>query len=128
MGLSPDGRRLYASETYAGRIWRWEVVAPGVLAERTLLYSTGGAHGWDGLAVDGEENICAANLQRGGITVIGRDGQLRTEIVVPENDPFVTNICFGGPDLRQAFITSSGRGKLYQTEWPFPGLRLNFAR
>jgi gluconolactonase len=53
---------------------------------------------------------------------------VRTEIVVPENDPFVTNICFGGPDLRQAFITSSGRGKLYQTEWPFPGLRLNFAR
>jgi gluconolactonase len=25
-------------------------------------------------------------------------------------------------------ITSSGRGKLYQADWPFPGLRLHFAR
>jgi gluconolactonase len=127
MGLSPDGERLYASETYAGRIFRWDVVAPGVLADRFLLFSSEGAHGWDGLAVDGEENICAANLQRGGITVIGRDGQLRTEVTVPEEDPFVTNICFGGPDQSLAFITSSGRGKLYETDWPFPGLRLNFA-
>jgi gluconolactonase len=127
MGLSPDGQRLYASETYAGRIFRWDVIAPGVLGDRTLLFSTEGAHGWDGLAIDGDENVCAANLQAGGISVIGRDGQVRTEIVVPEHDPFVTNICFGGPDASQAFITSSGRGKLYQTDWPFPGLRLNFA-
>ncbi len=58
----------------------------------------------------------------------GRDGQVRVEIAVPEPDPFVTNICFGGRDQRQAFITSSGRGKLYQADWPFPGLRLHFAR
>jgi gluconolactonase len=90
--------------------------------------STEGVHGWDGLAVDAEENICAANLQLGGITVVGRDGQVRVEIAVPEPDPFVTNICFGGRDQRQAFITSSGRGKLYQADWPFPGLRLHFAR
>ena len=128
MGLSPDGGRLYASETYSGRLWRWRVAGPGVLTERTLLLSTEGLHGWDGLAVDGEENICAANLQLGGITVVGRDGRVRVEFAVPEPDPFVTNICFGGRDQRQAFITSSGRGKLYQADWPFPGLRLHFAR
>jgi gluconolactonase len=128
MGLSPDGGRLYASETYSGRIWRWDVVEPGVLEGRTLLYSTEGAHGWDGLAVDGDENVCAANLQRSGITVVGRDGRVRTEISVPWHDPFVTNVCFGGPDQRRAFITSSGRGRLYETEWPYPGLRLHFAR
>lgn len=43
-----------------------------------------------------------------------------------EYDFFVTNICFGGPDLRTAYITSSGLGKLYATEWLCPGLRLNF--
>jgi gluconolactonase len=84
MGLSPDGGRLYASETYSGRLWRWRVAGPGVLAERTLLLSTEGVHGWDGLAVDAEENICAANLQLGGITVVGQDGQVRVEIAVPE--------------------------------------------
>jgi gluconolactonase len=128
LGLSPDGDRLYASETYTGRIFRWDVAEPGVLANRTQLYSTEGAHDWDGLAVDGDENVCAANLQLSGITVIGPDGQVLTEITVPEHDPFVTNICFGGPGQRLAYITSAGRGRLYETEWPYPGLRLNFAR
>jgi gluconolactonase len=45
---------------------------------------------------------------------------------VPEPDPFVTNICFAGADSRTAYITSSGRGKLYATEWPYPGLDLAF--
>jgi gluconolactonase len=38
----------------------------------------------------------------------------------------VTNVCFGGPDLRTAYITSSGFGILYATEWHCPGHRLNF--
>ncbi len=128
MGLSPDGNRLYVSETYTGKLWRWDVAGPGTLAARTLLYSTEGAHGWDGLAVDGEENVCAANLQHFGVTVVGRDGRVRQEIRVPRDDPFVTNICFGGADRRRAYLISSGLGLLYEMEWPYPGLRLHFAR
>ena len=45
---------------------------------------------------------------------------------MPKYDVFVTNICFGGPDLRTAYITSSGLGLLYAMEWPVPGLRLNY--
>ena len=41
-------------------------------------------------------------------------------------DPLTTNICFGGPDLRTAFVTLSGTGKLVSTQWPRAGLRLNF--
>ena len=48
------------------------------------------------------------------------------QILVPKYDVFVTNICFGGPDLRTAYITSSGFGLLYSMEWPVPGLRLNY--
>ncbi|MGH6992208.1 MAG: SMP-30/gluconolactonase/LRE family protein, partial [Caulobacteraceae bacterium] len=29
-------------------------------------------------------------------------------------------------DMRDAFITLSGEGKLIQMRWPEPGLRLNF--
>jgi gluconolactonase len=78
--------------------------------------------------VDGVGNICIANLEHSGISVIGPDGTLREEVTVPLPDPFVTNICFGGPDVRTAFITSSGRGRLYSVDWPYPGLRLHFAR
>jgi gluconolactonase len=39
-------------------------------------------------------------------------------------DMFCTNICFGGPDLRTAYMTLSGTGKLVAMDWPEPGLRL----
>jgi gluconolactonase len=45
---------------------------------------------------------------------------------MPEPDPMVTNICFGGPDMITAYITSSGRGRLYETTWARPGLKLNY--
>jgi gluconolactonase len=42
------------------------------------------------------------------------------------SDPVVTNICFGGADMRDAWITAAGTGRLYRTRWPRPGLKLNF--
>ena len=41
-------------------------------------------------------------------------------------DPLTTNICFGGADLRTAYVTLSGTGRLVSTPWPRPGLQLNF--
>jgi gluconolactonase len=41
-------------------------------------------------------------------------------------DMFCTNICFGGPDLRTAYMTLSGTGKLVAMDWPEPGLRLAY--
>lgn len=128
MGLSPDATKLYVSETYAGRIVRYDVVAPGQLAHKTELYSSNGEHHWDGLAVDGAGNICASNLQASGISVISPEGERLDAFVTPEYDSYVTNVCFGGPGGDTAYICSSGRGILYAVRWPWPGLRLNFAR
>ena len=93
-----------------------------------IVFDTTGAHHWDGLAVDGAGNICASNLQHSGVTVISPTGAALARFVTPLLDTFVTNICFGGPTGNRAYICSSGRGILYSIEWPWPGLRLNFAR
>ena len=45
----------------------------------------------------------------------------------PDARPVTTNICFGGPDLKTAYITLSGTGRLVAVDWPTPGLRLNQA-
>src|SRR5262249_46338756 len=127
MGLSPEGDRLYVSETYTGRVLAWDVLGDGTLAPRGVIFQAQD-HGWDGLAIDGAGNVCIANLHHSGVTIVGADGVVRGEVTVPLHDPYVTNVCFGAPDGRTAFICSSGRGLLYATEWPFPGLRLNFAR
>jgi gluconolactonase len=41
-------------------------------------------------------------------------------------DVYPTNICFGGSDMKTAYITLSGSGQLAVMDWPEPGLRLNF--
>ena len=51
-------------------------------------------------------------------------GQVVRQVKMP--DVYPTNICFGGPDLRTAYITLSASGQLAAMEWPEPGLRLNF--
>ena len=39
------------------------------------------------------------------------DGGVRARVPVPEFDVMVTNVCFGGPDLHTAYITSSDCGE-----------------
>jgi gluconolactonase len=67
-----------------------------------------------------------ATLLTGAISVLNPDGTLERQVPVPEPDPYVTNICFAGADSRTAWVTSSGRGRLYVTEWHRPGLDLAF--
>jgi len=132
IGLSPDGKRLYVAETFTGRVWAWDLTGPGEIAPAmgltpngaTLLAGLPGYQLFDSLAVDGGGYVCVATLANGGITVIAPDGS--TTEHVPTPDPLTTNICFGGPDLRTAYITLSGTGRLVATEWPRAGLRLAF--
>jgi gluconolactonase len=130
-GLSPDGQTLYVSETFSGNVLAWDVAGPGRLENRRTLFSIGaGSHAFDGrldgLAIDGAGNVCVASLgDRSGITVISPEGEELGLFKTPEPDPFVTNICFGGPDGDTAYICSAGRGILYAIKWPWPGLRLH---
>lgn len=43
-------------------------------------------------------------------------------VKMPERMP--TNICFGGPDMRTAYVTLSLTGKLVSLPWDEPGLVL----
>lgn len=131
LGLSPDGSRLYGSETFSGRIRAWDVVGAGKLVELPDLFhhpqtGTEGAWFWDGLAIDGAGNVAVADLLGFGIRVISPEGTELGFLPVPQQDPSVTCIAFGGPEGNTAYITSGGRGTLYSAEWPFPGHRVNF--
>jgi gluconolactonase len=112
-------------------VWFWDLAGPGEIvpapgfgpAGGTLLAGLPGYQLLDSLAVDGDGNVCVATLVNGGITVIAPDGTIREHVPMP--DPLTTNICFGGADLRTAFVTLSGTGRLVATQWPRPGLRLH---
>ena len=132
IGLSPDGRTLYVSESWSGRIWAYDVVAPGEIARFSgpmpwergrMLFSFSRYSMPDSMAIERDGNICLGDIPHGGISVIAPDGKLLESHPMP--DAFTTNICFGGPDLQTAFITLSSTGRLVSARWPRPGLALN---
>jgi gluconolactonase len=132
IGLSPDGTTLYVAETETARLWAWPILEPGVLGREPwpsphggrMVAQPGGVYQrFDSLAVDSAGNICVATLAHGGITVISPDGRSIEHIPMP--DLHTTNICFGGKDLRTAYVTLSNSGRLVAFAWPRPGLALN---
>ncbi|HEY8122089.1 MAG TPA: SMP-30/gluconolactonase/LRE family protein [Myxococcota bacterium] len=130
VGLSPDERTLYVAETHTSRVWAFKIESPGVLAPATDLFSAGAVLGplpgyqlLDSLAVEASGRVCVATLVNGGITAFDPNGGTE-HFAVP--DPLTTNICFGGADLRDAWITASSTGRLYKCRWPRPGLKLAF--
>ncbi len=130
IGLSPDGRTLYVSETETSRLWSYPVAQAGCVSQEPWPSPNGGklVHGlpgyqrFDSLAVEENGNVCVATLVRGGISVFSPSGELLEFHEAPEG--YCTNLCFGGADQRTAFITLSGHGELFAARWPRSGLTL----
>jgi gluconolactonase len=133
IGLSPDESVLYVAETEGGRLWAFDLEAPGRVRPYPwpsphggrLVYTAGNSYErFDSLAVEASGNICVATLINGGISVISPDGELVEFVTMP--DRYTTNICFGGENLTTAYITLSQSGRLVAMDWPRAGLPLNF--
>jgi gluconolactonase len=122
VGLSPDGGTVYVSETYTCRLWAFPVRAPGVLGAGTPLYRPAGFKFFDSLGVEAGGNICVATIGECGISVVSPRGELVEFVATP--DIFTTNIAWGGEDMRTAYVTLSGSGRLAKRAWARPGLTL----
>jgi gluconolactonase len=126
IGLSPAGDRLYAAETFHGRLWAWTVTGPGAAHGSNPLGSAGGQLMvdpgdqvmFDSLAVDGEGWVCVGTLGPGGITAVSPDAAEVEHVPLP--DPLTTNLCFG-PDGRTVYVTLSATGQLAAFDWHRPG-------
>jgi gluconolactonase len=130
IGLSPDETVVYGAETDTGKLWAFDIsgegeVAPGPLGAIGRCVAVQPYHCFfDSLAVQANGDVCVATILNGGVTTITPAGR---STHTPFPDPLVTNIAFGGADMRDAYITLSGTGQLIKARWPEPGLKLNFA-
>jgi gluconolactonase len=133
IGLSPDDATLYVAESTTGRLWAYEITAPGRIKRvdsgvswlrGRMLFAAPHFSVLDSLAIDSVGNICVADIPTGGIIVVSPQGAMLEQHAT--TDAFTTNICFGGPDLTRAYVTLSSSGQLVSATWPRPGLPLHW--
>ena len=145
IALAPGGNRLYVAETYTRKILYWDLAGPGALAHpglagvpQLLTASLPGQGILDSMKVDEQGNLYVATMlpkgnfpaQNGGLTVISPAGEILEFIELAVGgrcEPLPSNLCFGGPDRRTAFITLGGSGRLVACEMSVPGLKLEWS-
>jgi gluconolactonase len=121
VGLSPDEKILYVADTESSRLFAFDIVEPGVVRKEPfpapyggrLVCGLPGFQRFDSLAVEASGNIAVATLISGHITVIAPGGRVVRQVKMP--DVYPTNICFGGRDMKTAYITLSGTGQFATT-------------
>ena len=132
VGLSSDGSTVYVAETETGRLWAFDIETPGVIRRHGFPSPNGGRllcglpdfQRLDSMALQANGDICVATLIEACISVFSPAGKLLRQI--PTGDPITTNICFGGPDMKTAYVTLAGTGQLVAIPWEQPGLRLHY--
>lgn len=129
VGLSPDGETLYVSETTRRDLLAFDIVEPGVAGRSPGVFpgrpvASFPSRQWlDSLAVTEDGHICVGTLvDIPGIAMADPATGSYTDHAF--DDLLTTNICFGGADMQDAWVTLSTTGRLAKVRWDRPGLRL----
>lgn len=134
--ISPDDKTLYHVESNGKQggsrcIKAYDLAEDGAVSNGRIFHNFYPGRSADGLAIDSQGNLYAAaglNRPRGssetldtkpGVHVFAPDG--RPVAYYPIAEDTVTNLAFGGPDLKTLYVTA---GKtLFAVEVAIPGTR-----
>jgi sugar lactone lactonase YvrE len=119
LDVSPDGRTLYVNESDQRGVWAFPIKADRSLGERRLVKQFDD-HGFDGMRCDVDGNLYATRHSKGTVVKLSPTGEILREIDVLGLKP--SNICFGGPDGRTAYVTEVDHKRLVQFRVDRPGL------
>jgi gluconolactonase len=132
LGFSPDGHRLYHSDSRAQIVGVYDVHGDGSVSERRVFARVEPGVP-DGLAVAEDGSVWVAVAGGGAVRIFDADGSERPPLPVPL--PMITSLCFGGDDLRDLFVVtgsvggpSDHSGTVYRTRVDVPGLPVPLAR
>ena len=150
LAFSPNGGTLYWTDTPQHRVMAYDFDASQGSLSRSRLFkqflpkqpeqdlATYGGRP-DGAAVDSEGAYWCAMFEGQRLVRLAPDGRVLQELMLPVRCP--TMPCFGGPDLRTLYVTTSREkrppvelaaqplaGCVLHTRVDVPGLPVNFAR
>ena len=117
--VSPDGRTLYVNESVQRIVWAFTIAKDGSLTNKHLLKKFDD-HGLDGMRCDVDGNLYVTRHGKGTVVKLSPGGDELREIDVL--GPLPSNICFGGPDGRTAYVTEVKHTRLVQFRVDRPGL------
>jgi hypothetical protein len=117
--VSPDGKMLYVNESRQRKVWAFRIEPDGSLAAKQLLIEFPD-HGMDGMRCDVDGNLYITRQGKGTVVKLSPQGDVLREIGVLGAHP--SNLCFGGPDGRTAYVTEVDRKRIVQFRVDRPGL------
>ena len=107
LAFSPDGQRLYHSDSARRLVACYDVTADGSLGPKETFVTTArGAP--DGLVVSDDGRVWVALAGGGGVGVYNADGTESDFLEIPH--PMCTSVCFGGEELSQLYVVSGSDG------------------
>jgi gluconolactonase len=116
--VSPDETRLYVNETVQRNIWVYDLSPTGEISnKRRLIQFTD--FGMDGMRCDVEGNLYVTRWGKGTVAKISPQGEILLEVQLQGKN--CTNIAFGGPDGRTAYVTVADRGNIETFRVEAPG-------
>lgn len=95
---TPDGKYLFVADIKAGKTYKYMINKDGTLSQKHLFT----AQGSDGMTLDTRGNVY---LTGNGVTVYDPQGKKIAHIDIHE--PWTANLCFGGSNKDELFITAS---------------------
>ena len=113
--LTPDGKSLYVGESHYNRVWVYDVVAAGRIANGRIFANLPAKSGDqidnqpDGMCLDQAGNLYVAHYGMHQVQVVSPAGEVIRRY---ETGMMTTsNVAFGGPDHKQLFITGAFAGE-----------------
>jgi len=116
--VSPDEKTLYVNESVQRKVWAYDLSPGGLVSNKRLLIEFPD-FGMDGMRCDVDGNLYIARHGKGVVAKVSSKGQLLKEIILQGKKP--SNIAFGGPDGRTAYVTLQDRGNIETFRVEAPG-------
>ena len=95
--------------------------ADGSVSKVSAFFTSYGPSGPDGMAVDADGRLLVANPGLGYLWVLNHRAE-PVEVIRSPAGASLTNLAFGGPELRTVFCTESVSGSVLRIDVGVPGL------